>query len=260
MDETWKDYEFLDRAPVIDSIFYPRGDYYEIPDSDRAIAVYLWVEEGVTISCRFYFADKSYPNVLYFHGNGELASEYEDIGLIYNSAGINLFVTDYRGYGRSGGRPTVTNMMKDSYPLLDGFKQLLKEKGFIGASFIMGRSLGSAPALELAAAHPEAFKGLIIESGFCDFSALLIRLGIGQGKSHPSPGLERVRRITIPALILHGEDDSIVPLSQGEMIYANLGSTEKKMVSIPDADHNSIFAEGMGLYMRELRDFINRYK
>ena len=88
------------------------------------------------------------------------------------AAGINLFVADYRGYGRSGGRPTVSNMLKDSHALLRGFKGTMADRGFNGSHFIMGRSLGSASAIELAANCPDEFKGMIIESGFCDVTDL----------------------------------------------------------------------------------------
>lgn len=129
---------------------------------------------------------------------------------------------------------------------------------------MMGRSLGSASAIELAAYHPGEFKGLIIESGFCDVTDLVGRLGLSlqQGKASPpaTPGLDRVRRITMPALVIHGEYDSIVPLHEGEKIFCNLKSADKRMVIVPDADHNSILAVGMKLYMRELTDFIRRSK
>jgi len=245
-------------------IFYPRPDFFTSPDTDHAMRVDLPVEQGISISGEFYFGYKSDPCILFFHGNGELASEYGDVGCIFNDAGINLFVADYRGYGRSGGRPTVSNMLKDSHQVFKGFDRTLSDRGFTGSHFLMGRSLGSASAIELAASYPGEFKGLIIESGFCDVSDLVGRLGLSLDKpklSHAeSPGLDRVRRITMPALIIHGEYDSIVPLTEGEKILRNLGSADKRMVVVPDADHNSVFADAADLYMRELSDFVKRNK
>jgi uncharacterized protein len=259
MEESWKDFEFLDHPSLVNYIFYPRTDDYIPADPDHIINVDLPVEEHITISCQFYFCDSSGPCILYFHGNGELASEYEDVGMILNGAGINLFVADYRGYGRSGGRPSISNMMKDTQGVLEGFKSTLKKRGFNGSCFVMGRSLGSASAMELAANHPGEFKGLIIESGFCDIADLIGRLGLPSAHTE-TPGLDRVRRIEMPALIIHGEYDSIVPLPEGEKIFRNLKSIDKRMAVIPDADHNSILVVGMDLYMRELKDFIRRHK
>jgi alpha-beta hydrolase superfamily lysophospholipase len=262
MTESWEEYKILDHPSILNIIFYPRPDDYILPDSATMQSYDLKVGEDMTISCTFYFRDKNAANMLFFHGNGELAGEYMDVGSIFNKAGINLFVADYRGYGRSGGKPTVSGMIKDAHPLFKGFKEVLADKGFSGGHFIMGRSMGSASAIELAAAYPDEFRGLIIESGFCDVTDLLSRMGIslvqkGSG-AKVSPGIERVKKIRMPALIMHGEYDSIVPLAEGRKIYDNLGSVEKKMVVVPGADHNTIFAEGMEQYLRELKLFISQ--
>jgi pimeloyl-ACP methyl ester carboxylesterase len=104
----------------------------------------------------------------------------------------------------------------------------------------------------------------VIESGFCDVADLLGRMGrILQQPGRAtaaSPGFDRVVEITVPALIIHGQYDSIVPLEEGEKIFRNVASTDKKMVIIPEADHNTIFAEGIELYLRELGDFVVRHK
>ncbi len=264
MEDSWKEYKFLDHPLLIGSLFYPRPDYYTEPDSDHMLHVDLPVGDGISISCQMYFGEKKGPCILYFHGNGELASEYGDVGAVFNSAGINLFVADYRGYGRSGGRPNVSNMLKDSHALLKGFKNALAERDFTGSHFIMGRSLGSASAIELAANYPAEFKGLIIESGFCDITDLLGHFGLSpvdaQQSGLETPGLNRVRRIAMASLIIHGEYDSIVPLAEGEKIFHNLISTDKRMVVVPNADHNSVFMEDTELYMRELGDFVKRNK
>jgi alpha-beta hydrolase superfamily lysophospholipase len=264
MTESWEEYKILDHPSLINFIFYPRPDDYVLPDSDNMQNYDLKVEGNVSVSCTFYFRDNNAANLLFFHGNGELAGEYLDVGSIFNKAGINLFVADYRGYGRSGGNPTVSGMIKDAHPIFRGFKQALSAKDFSGRCFIMGRSMGSASAIELAAAYPDEFRGLIIESGFCDVTDLLSRLGVSLvqqgGTARVMPGFERVRKISMPALIIHGEYDSIVPLGEGIKIYDNLGSVEKKMVVIPEADHNTIFAEGIEQYLSELKLFIDKNK
>ncbi|MBN1375846.1 MAG: alpha/beta hydrolase [Dehalococcoidia bacterium] len=264
MKESWQDFEFLDHSALAGFIFYPRPDQYISPDMDHSAYFDLPVEEGISISCRFYHGDKTNPNILYFHGNGELASEYEDVGEVFNRAGINLFVADYRGYGRSGGAPSISSMMRDAHGVLKGFKSVIDERGLEGSCFIMGRSLGSASAIELASNHPGDFKGLIIESGFCDVNDLMGRLGLSPPKrestNSETPGLDRVRQITLPALVIHGKYDSIVPSAEGEKIFRNLKSADKKMVMIPHADHNSILVVGLDLYMRELTAFIQRNK
>ena len=264
MEHSWKEFIEYDHPSILNVIFYPRQDDYRPADTERAIGYSVTVGEGVDISCRFFFGGAENANLLFFHGNGELASEYEEIGVAFNSIGLNLLVADYRGYGASGGRPSVTGMMRDAHPIARWFKQFLKDKNYAGSRFIMGRSLGSAPAIELAAAYPADFRGMVIESGFCDVTDLLGRMGrvIQQpGRSAAvSPGFDRVVKITVPALVIHGQYDSIVPLEEGEKIFRNVTSTDKKMVIIPGADHNTIFAEGIEVYLRELGDFVVKHK
>jgi hypothetical protein len=183
--------------------------------------------------------------------------------MAFNDRGINLFAADYRGYGRSNGRPTVSDMIKDAHSIAGWFNQFLEEKGYGGSRFVMGRSLGSASAIDLAAGHPVWYKGVIIESGFCDVSDLLGRLGPALNqpdrKAAAAPGFDRVMKISMPALIIHGEYDSIVPPAEGEKIYRNIASQEKRLVIVPDANHNNIFAEGADLYLRELATFVDKY-
>jgi alpha-beta hydrolase superfamily lysophospholipase len=140
----------------------------------------------------------------------------------------------------------------------------MAELGFTGSRFIMGRSLGSASAIELASSYADEFRGIIVESGFCDISDLLGRVGVSLklpgGGPYISPGFERVGSIRVPALIIHGEWDNIVPVAEGEKIYDHIGSSEKKLVVIKEADHNSIFAVGAEQYLQELSDFVARHK
>ncbi len=74
------------------------------------------------------------------------------------------------------------------------------------------------------------------------------------------PGFPFMKIIKMPALIIHGEWDSIVPLTEGEKIYSHIGSTDKKMLVIEGADHNTIFMVGEKLYLQELAAFIILHK
>ena len=66
---------------------------------------------GWSIGGRFYAAGATAPTLLFFHGNGEIVADYEDLGPLYARQGLNFFPVDYRGYGRSTGTPTVTAMI-----------------------------------------------------------------------------------------------------------------------------------------------------
>ena len=255
------DLTFLDRPEILQIIFYPRRDSSPQPQMANALTRFIPVEEGISISCRFYLHGEGSPNILFFHGNGEIASDYDGIAPVFTQMGINLFVADYRGYGMSGGKPTLTNMMRDAHPIFEGFKQMLEQEGYSGSLFVMGRSLGSASAIELAYSYHDRIRGLIIESGFADFLGLLNRIGVpldalGLSQVKALSNSERVRSITIPTLIIHAEYDFIIPLQEGKVLYENSAATEKSLLVIPKATHNDIFLVGIGEYSQAVRQFV----
>jgi alpha-beta hydrolase superfamily lysophospholipase len=262
MERPWPELEVLDKPEILQFIFYPRRDFIEKSAAGNVIAGLIPVDEAVSISYSFYVGGKNNPNILFFHGNGEVASDYEPIGSIYNQIGLNLFVADYRGYGSSGGKPTLSNMIKDTHPIFEGFKRILKEGGFSGNLFIMGRSLGSASAIELASHYQSQLKGLIIESGFANVFNLLKYLGF------PLESLEVVvpetpyshkliQKICLPTLVMHGEYDQIVPVQEGKALYETIAAKEKRLIIIPGVDHNTIMSGGMQQYLKALQDFIS---
>jgi alpha-beta hydrolase superfamily lysophospholipase len=203
-----------------------------------------------------------YANVLYFHGNGEIASDYDEVGAVFNGIGINLFVADYRGYGRSSGSPTLSLMIKDAHPIYEGFKVVLREQGYSGKLFIMGRSLGSASAIELAYHYQRELSGMIIESGIADMFKLMSTVGfpislLGIDNTQTPTSLELIRKIKIPTLILHGEFDQIVPVEEGKANFENVAAKDKRLVIIPGVDHNTIFALGANQYLEALKEFVS---
>lgn len=257
----WPELPSLDRPEILQFVFYPRRDYLPDLPAPNVMSDTIPVGGGVAVSFSFYFGDRKYPNILFFHGNGELASDYIDIGAVFNSIGINLFAADYRGYGRSDGKPTLSDMITDAHHIFAGFKKVLKKNGFSGKLFVMGRSLGSASAIELGYHYQAELSGLIIESGFINIFNLLSYLGfplrsLGITLPEEPSGVRIAGGIHLPSLVIHGEHDSIVPLEEGRLLYASIGSEDKQMVVIPGVGHNSIFSGGMGRYLGALKGFI----
>lgn len=252
------DYSLLDQPEVLSFIFFPRKDVTEAPAnaSDHLIPV----DKDVSISCRFYVHSQRAPSMIYFHGNGEVVSDYDHIAPIYNQLGINLFVADYRGYGASRGRPTFNNMISDAPAIFKAFVDILDENDYKNDIFVMGRSLGSAPAIEIVYHHQEQLKGLVIESGFASIINLLLHLGLPTEslglKDTEFPNLTKMRTITIPTLIIHGEYDSLIPPTEGKALFENAASRNKNLVIIPDAEHNDIMLVGMERYFKAIKEFI----
>ena len=160
------DYSALDRPEILMFLFHPRPEWGAPGSRKTAQDIIIPVEKDVVVGGRFHMAEKSAPNVLFFHGNGEIVADYDEMGPLYNRIGINFLPVDYRGYGRSTGEPTITAMMRDCHVIFDFSKHWLEENKYTGPFVVMGRSLGSASVLELVVHYQSRTDGLIIESGF----------------------------------------------------------------------------------------------
>jgi pimeloyl-ACP methyl ester carboxylesterase len=205
-----------------------------------------------------------WPWILFFHGNGEVVSDYDEISPLYHQKELNLVVADYRGYGVSSGIPTITDLAQDAHTIFKKVKEELSIKNLRKDLWVMGRSLGSISALELASHYQGEMKGLIIESGFPSVVRMMTHLGV------PAHGmdlqkidqecLKRIQKIFVPTLIIHGEQDWLVPLENAKDIYQHLGTKEKELVIIPSATHNDIMLVGFKEYFDSLQQFIEKTK
>jgi uncharacterized protein len=251
----------LDNPLVQQFLFHPRRVAAGGSRLKNAIDGTVPVDGGVVLGYRLYAHKPGSPVIVYFHGNGEVAAEHDDIAPMYHAIDASLLVFDYRGYGWSTGKPSVSAMNPDTEAIHYAVPGIL-DQAALGRSplILMGRSLGSAPAIHLACAYPQAYRGLIIESGFAQVIPLLARLGLPIGlmgeTADPVGNLEKMREIKLPLLIIHGDQDSLIPVSQGVMLYEASPSTNKRMKRIGHAGHNDMlyYAEE---YFEAVGEFLN---
>jgi alpha-beta hydrolase superfamily lysophospholipase len=251
-------YSALDGPEILQFVFYPRQDHTPAPSN--ATDHFVLVDDGAAISCRFYVCAQDAPSILYFHGNGEVVSDYDYIAPVYNRLGVNLFVADYRGYGSSSGTPTFSALLKDAHIVFRSFNEILREGQHTSAVFVMGRSLGSIPGIELALHYGGQMEGLIIESGIGSMSTLMAHMGLsGEALGLPTgfPNVTKIRSIKLPTLILHGEYDSLIPATEAYALYENSASQDRRLVIIPNAEHNDIMMVGGDKYFGEIRSFVS---
>lgn len=217
----------------------------------------------MTIGCRFYINTPDSPNILYFHGNGEITADYDEIGPLYNHAGLNLLVADYRGYGWSSGSPSVASMLADAEVIFLETKNWLKFNEYTGAFFLMGRSLGSVPAIDLATRHEDSIKGLILESAIADTVPLLKTLGLNINPTDFTEedgfrNLQKIESITKPTFIFHGARDELIPADEAEKLQSHSGARTKEFMIIPGAGHNTMILTGGKLYFLTIKQFIDK--
>lgn len=252
------DYSAFDNPIISRSLFYPRRESGLSITGESAESILIPVEKNVVIGARFHAAGKEAANILFFHGNGEIVADYDDMGVLYTKMGINFLPVDYRGYGRSTGQPTVTTMMRDCHVIYDYVKRSLLEKYYTGPFIIMGRSLGSASACELAFHYKEEIDGLIVESGFAYAGPLLRLLGInmdhiGLTEEQGFRNVDKIRSFDKPTLIIHAEFDHIISFSEGQILFDASPSRDKRLLKISEANHNDIFIQGMSEYLEAVK-------
>ena len=256
------DYSVLDRPEVREYLFHPRPEW---GDSASEPDILIPIEDGVSIGARFHLTDKSAPNILFFHGNGEIVADYDDLGSMYNRMGINFLPVDYRGYGRSTGIPMVSAMMNDCHFIFDFVGNWLEKNDQTGPLIVMGRSLGSASALELCASHKDRIGGLIIESGFAYAEPLLKLLGIdterlGFNEAEGFRNIDKIETYDKPTLIIHAAFDHIIPFSDGKALYDACASSDKTLLEIPNANHNDIMMRGLSDYLAAVKTLAEKIK
>jgi len=196
------------------------------------------------------------PALVWFHGNAETVAAIAPILREFRPNGVAVLAVDYRGYGGSSGRATVANVEHDALILWDW----LARRGDVDTTRIVvyGRSIGTGPAVLLAASRPVA--GLIVESAFTSLGAMA-REGF---PVYPAllagGGFDNVGRIGVmrcPILLIHGGHDTTIPTAMGRMLAERAGPRGELYI-IPTADHNETYDAGGGEYVRRVKDFVAR--
>ncbi len=196
--------------------------------------------------------------LLLFHGNGEVVADYDGAGVNFASAGLDLVVVDYRGYGASTGEPTLRNTLADAPRVLEQVRARIGGKPLV----VMGRSLGSACAAELCRLPREGVVAYVLESGIADLDAMVERRGlpgthtITEADRATFDPLPKLALATTPTLVLHGARDTLVEPREAKLALQALGSANKALVMIPDRGHNDV--SDHPVYWAALHDFVGR--
>lgn len=256
----------IDNPAISNVVFYPRK--IKIPASlpSNIEALQFQINREIIIGGYLFLNSKDLPTILLFHGNGEIALDYQYFHELFFECGVNLAVVDFRGYGHSTGEPIYSSLITDALPIFERFKEWMEENNLRNSLFIQGRSLGSVCAAEIGSHNPKDLRGVIFESGFASIYNMMTRLFRIQGPGITSELLSefsndtRIKKFEIPTLIIHGKLDWIIPSQEGELIFESLpNNVEKKIVLIEGAGHNNIFSFE-DKYFSPLNEFIQKYK
>lgn len=243
------------RLSELDVPVLPEGDIIRIPVGGDELGAY------------HYHPHSGAPLVLFFHGNGEVMVDYlygfhQDIAEL----GHNFLVVDYRGYGLSGGSPTLSRLLEDANAAWDHVTGSMGVPA--GRVVVMGRSLGSLAALEIAGGPGGSMRGLVVESGIGRFDGWVDRMGpmmeaMGADVATLKMALarafnheEKMKNLRAPALVMHAPFDEIVPVQNAHDL-ASFGDPGRTSLRIFEkGGHNDIQFANRDDYFQTLGDFL----
>ncbi len=219
--------------------------------------VRLTTTDGLQLSAWYVPAADERGVILFCHGNaGNISNRISTLELL-NELGFSTFIFDYRGYGRSEGKPTEDGTYRDA----EAAWQYLHSQGYNESEIIiMGRSLGASVAAELAHRHKP--KAVVLESSFTsvpDVAAELYPLLPVRWLSRFEYNtIDYLQSITAPVLIVHSRDDEIIPFSHGQRLFA-AAKPPKQFLELKGGHNESIYVSGIDYYRHGLNSFFESY-
>ena len=189
--------------------------------------------------------------MLLCHGNGGNIGDRVHHAKLLSDAGFDLLLFDYRGYGRSSGKPSERGTYRDGHAARE---ELIRRAGG-GRVLYVGESLGGAVALELALAHPP--DGLVLQSTFTSVRDM--------AREHYAfiprplvpdlyPSRDLIRGLEAPLLAIHGERDEIVPPAHGRALY-EAAPEPKQLELLPGVGHNDLISLAGPAYARTIAEW-----
>ena len=247
----------MNKNKLLETIFFPRKSNNDIDSNDLLVKT----SDSNSVGIRIFLKNKIFPTILYFHGNAELAQEYDSIADYYQKHEINLIVADYRGYGLSTGVPTKDNLHYDAKVIFRFVKNYLTNLNYVDKLYVMGRSLGSASAFEIIHNFEDDVAGCIIESGFVTEYPLFNLLNVNPEEINFQledgfMNLAKLKKYKGRFLAIHSDLDDIIPFSQAEVMMLESPSKEKDLFRVSGANHNSILMMAREEYFMKINEFI----
>lgn len=234
--------------------------YFPTRDLGAAPAAYGLTAEEVSVRSEdgtalhgWWIRGKGERGLLFFHGNaGNIGDRLDRAVVISRRFGLDVFLVDYRGYGRSEGAPSEEGLYQDARAIHGA----AVDRGFGERIVLFGESLGSAVAIQLALDRPCA--AVILETPFLSIRAMAREHypfvpAFLIGSRFDNEG--KVSAIAIPKLFLVAEHDEIAPPAHGRRLFA-IAQEPKTLYIIPGAGHNDTYLKGGDAYWQTWERFL----
>ena len=233
---------------------YPIGDWHPVGLQCEDVA--FETQDGVRLHGWYCPVPRPRCVFLMAHGNaGNITHRVDRMRTWQRSLQVSVFVFDYRGYGRSAGRPNEPGVYQDARA---AYRWLTTDKGIAPEDVVFfGESLGTAVVLQLALEVPP--RALILESPFTSL------VDVGQQTFPWLPvrwimrnrfaSIEKIGRYQGPLLILHGTHDTVIPFTMSQTVFAR-ANEPKRLYAVTGAGHNEVAAVGGRRYLQAIDDFL----
>ncbi len=259
----------LDRPEIIDSLFKNIKDSYGTAKESRpageatAEALTAKSPDGVEIYCRVFSGIQEEPHILFFPAEYDCEADIIDLATGLGQFGITLITMDYRGCWKSGGELSFSALHQDAEAFYQDVKDWYTTEQRTGPVVFMGRSLGSAVALDLACRHEDDSLALIMESAFDSTEGFLSGKGIrinelGLSGEDPFSNRSKMTNYSKAVLFLHSHRDEVVSLNQIEWLVAESRSKATQLQIVPTESREDIAEKAGDLYFAVIKDFLNR--
>ena len=244
-------------------IFFPERELSGTP-GDVGLEyedVFFSTDDGVRLH-GWFVPGSSDTTLLWFHGNaGNISHRIDNLLMIHRRLEVNVFIFDYRGYGRSDGDVSEGGMYADAEAALDHLgSRAIGDPDLHNNLVLFGRSLGCAVAVDIATRRK--VRGVILESPFTSVRAMVKRsypyLPSGllmQLVRARYDSLAKITHVDSPVMVLHGDRDETVPFDMGHELY-DAANEPKRFYTIEGAAHNDTFIVGGAPYYEALRKFV----
>jgi fermentation-respiration switch protein FrsA (DUF1100 family) len=242
-------------------VFFPQRAFDFAPESFGLAYEdsYFTTEDGKTLHGWFFPGEKAQPVILHFHGNAGNISHRLDLVQPFLRKGLSVFLFDYRGFGKSEGRPSEKGLYLDGMAAYD---YLVQKEGILPGDVVLhGHSIGAAVAVEVAL--KKSVRSVILESAFTSTKDMAKAIPVFFLLSPFLPAsynnLEKVARLRVPKLVIHGEGDDLVPFSMGQKLF-KAAADPKFFYPVKDAMHNDVFVVGGEKYLEVFAEFARNGK
>jgi fermentation-respiration switch protein FrsA (DUF1100 family) len=237
-------------------VFFPETAFDNTPHelNLRYRDIYFHTEDGERLHGWFFPLKEEFPLILFCHGNaGNVSHRLENITPLLEQR-LQVFIFDYRGYGKSSGRPSEKGLYLDG---LAAYDYLINEERIPPTNIIpFGRSLGAAVAIEIALGR--RVRSIIIESAFTSTKEIARSIALFHLFSFFLPAhynnLKKIGSVATPKLIIHGKEDEIVSFSVGQKLF-DAAKEPKYFFPVQGAGHNDTFIVGRRRYFETLSTF-----